>query len=206
MHYQKLVISPHIDDETLGCGGILDHNTFVLEIGVDNFHVVSREERIIELQEVKKILNFEFEILEGNIVNSYKIEQLIDPISHYINKIKPEEIYLPYPSYNQDHRVVYEAALIALRPHDINFFVNKVFIYEETQVYLWDYSHNINGSFKPNYFKNIDIERKMLAYQCLKSQVRSFRSPIMLKELAKIRGRQSNLDFAEAYQIIRYIN
>ena len=42
MKYKKLVISPHIDDEVLSCGGILDENTFVLECGVDNFHIVSR--------------------------------------------------------------------------------------------------------------------------------------------------------------------
>lgn len=205
MHFKKLVISPHIDDEILGCGGTLDNDTFVLEIGVDDFHVVSRDERILELQEAKKILNFSFAILEDNIVNSYKIDQLINPITNYINLIKPEEIYIPYPSYNQDHKTTYEAALVALRPHDLNFFVKKVFVYEETQVYLWDYSYNLNGSFKPNYFRKIDITSKILAYNCLKSQVRSFRSPVMLEELAKIRGRQSKLDFAEAFQAIRYV-
>ena len=205
MHFKKLVISPHIDDEILGCGGTLDKDTFVLEIGVDDFHIVSRDERILELQEAKKILNFSFAILENNIVNSYRIDQIINPITDYINEIKPEEIYIPYPSYNQDHKTTYEAALVALRPHDLNFFVKKVFVYEETQVYLWDYSYNLNGSFKPNYFRKIDIAKKVLAYNCLKSQVRSFRSPVMLEELAKIRGRQSKLDFAEAFQAIRYI-
>lgn len=205
MHFKKLVISPHIDDEILGCGGTLDKDTFVLEIGVDDFHIVSRDERILELQEAKKILNFTFAVLENNIVNSYKIDQLINPITNYINLVKPEEIYIPYPSYNQDHKTTYEAALVALRPHDLNFFVKKVFVYEETQVYLWDYSYNLNGSFKPNYFREINITKKIAAYSCLKSQVRSFRSPVMLEELSKIRGRQSKLDFAEAFQVIRYV-
>lgn len=205
MHYQRLVISPHIDDEILGCGGSLDENTFVLEIGVDEFHIVPREERIRELEAAQNKLKFSFDILDNNIVNSYKTKDLIDPIAHYINEIKPDEIYIPYPSYNQDHRATYEASLIALRPHDINYFVKKVLVYEETQVFLWDYSHDLNGSFKPNFFRRIDIEKKIEAYKLLKSQVRSFRSPEMLLELAKIRGRQSQLDFAEAFQVIRYI-
>ncbi len=204
-HFRKLVISPHIDDEILGCGGSLDENTFVLEIGVDEFHIVPREERIRELESAQVQLKFSFDILKGNIVNSYRTNDLIDPIAKYINEIKPEEIYIPYPSYNQDHRATYEASLIALRPHDINYFVKKVLVYEETQVFLWDYSHDLNGSFKPNFFREIDIERKIEAYKLLKSQVRSFRSPEMLRELAKIRGRQAQLDFAEAFQVIRYI-
>jgi LmbE family N-acetylglucosaminyl deacetylase len=205
MHYQRLIISPHIDDEILGCGGSLNSNTFVLEIGVDEFHIVPRAERIKELKSAQNLLGFSFEILEDNLVNSYKTRDLIDPIAHYINKIKPEEVYIPYPSYNQDHRATYEASLIALRPHDINFFVKKVFVYEETQVFLWDYSHDLNGSFKPNFFREIDIEKKKEAYKLLESQVRSFRSPEMLEELARIRGRQSQLEFAEAFQTIRYI-
>ena len=36
MKYKKIVISPHIDDEILGCGGILDKDTLVLECGVDD--------------------------------------------------------------------------------------------------------------------------------------------------------------------------
>jgi len=205
MRFKRLVVSPHIDDEILGCGGSLDENTFVLEIGVDDFHIVSRAERIRELESAQKYLGFTFEILENNVVNSYNTRDLIDPIAHCINRITPEEIYIPYPSYNQDHRATYEASLIALRPHDINYFVKKVFVYEETQVFLWDYSHDINGSFKPNYFRDIDIEKKKEAYKLLKSQVRSFRSPEMLQELARIRGRQSQLEYAEAFQVIRYL-
>ena len=56
---KKLIISPHIDDEILGCGGILDKDTFVLECGVDKFHVVSRDTRILELKQAQKLLGFE---------------------------------------------------------------------------------------------------------------------------------------------------
>ena len=36
---KKLIISPHIDDEVLGCGGILDEDTFVLYCGMDEAHI-----------------------------------------------------------------------------------------------------------------------------------------------------------------------
>lgn len=199
-----MIISPHIDDEILGCGGSIDDGTFVLECGVDEFHIVPREERINELEAARKLLGFEYSILD-NIVNNYKLTNLIEGITKTINFIKPKEIYIPYPSYNQDHQEVYRASMVALRPHDLNHFVARVFIYEETQVISWDNSYNINGLFKPNYYREIDIERKLAAYRCLKSQVRSFRSPEFLQEIAQIRGRQSGKKYAEGFQCLRFV-
>ena len=202
--FERLVISPHRDDEVLGCGGSIDDRTFVLECGVDDFHIVPRQERINELEAAQKLLSFEYRILD-NVVNHYEVTNLIQGITDSINFIKPKEIYIPYPSYNQDHQEVYRAAMIALRPHDLNYFVPRVFVYEETQVVLWDNSHNINGLFKPNYYREIDIERKVAAYRCLKSQVRSFRSAEFLQEIAQLRGRQSGKKYAEAFQCLRFV-
>lgn len=202
--FERLVISPHIDDEVLGCGGSIDDRTFVLECGVDDFHIVPRQERINELEAAQKLLGFEYRILD-NVVNHYEVTNLIQGITDAVNFIKPKEIYIPYPSYNQDHQEVYRAAMIALRPHDLNYFVPRVFVYEETQVVLWDNSHNINGLFKPNYYREIDIERKLAAYRCLKSQVRSFRSAEFLQEIAQLRGRQSGKKYAEAFQCLRFV-
>jgi LmbE family N-acetylglucosaminyl deacetylase len=201
---EKLVVSPHIDDEVLGCGGTINDKTFVLECGVDDFHIVSKRERIIELEAAQKILGFEFEVLD-NKVNSYNVNNLIEGITKSINSIQPKEIYIPYPSYNQDHQEVYRASMVALRHHDLNYFVPRVFVYEETQVVLWDNSHDINGLFKPNYYREIDIEKKIAAYKCLRSQVRSFRSPEFLQEIAQLRGRQSGKKYAEAFQCLRYV-
>jgi len=201
---KRLVISPHIDDEVLGCGGQLDRDTFVVECGVDDFHIVSRVERIQELDKVKQKTGIDYVILE-NKVNSYEVSPLIEEITTQINRLKPEEVCIPYPSYNQDHQTVYKACMVALRPHDINHFVKRVLVYEETQVIAWDYANSINDSFKPNLFRRINIEDKLDLYLLMKSQVRAFRSPDFLRELAKIRGRQSMLDYAEAFQCIRWV-
>jgi LmbE family N-acetylglucosaminyl deacetylase len=201
---KKMVISPHIDDEVLGCGGIIDEKTFIVECGVDEFHIVSREERILELEKVQQALGFKYRVYD-NQVNRYEIAPIIEQVTQAINQYRPDEIYIPYPSYNQDHQVVYKACMVALRPHDVNYFVKKVFVYEETQVIAWDYSHSIGQSFKPNFFREIDIEKKLACYEMLKSQVRSFRSPEFLRELAQIRGRQAMVKNAEAFQCLRYV-
>ena len=120
-----------------------------------------------------------------------------------INRDKPEEIYIPHPSYNQDHRACYEACLIALRPHDINHFTPKVLIYEQPQVYLWNNNYR---EFKPHYFKEIDIDKKILLYSMLESQVREFRSPECIKSMAKVRGSQIRAEYAEAFEILRIVD
>jgi LmbE family N-acetylglucosaminyl deacetylase len=201
---KRIVISPHIDDEVLGCFTILDSETLVVECGVDDFHVVSREERLEELEALERKLKFSSIIL-NNEVNHYQVSKLINPITEIINDYQPEEIYIPYPSYNQDHQAVYSASLVALRPHDINFFVKRVLVYEETQVFDWDYSHDIYATFKPNTFRSLDIVRKIESYKLLASQVRNFRSPEYLEVCARLRGFQSQQAFAEAFLSIRNV-
>jgi LmbE family N-acetylglucosaminyl deacetylase len=201
----KIVISPHIDDEILGCGGTLDQNTLVLHCGIEDRSSISAEERLDEIKKAQNILGFKMKLLRKNVVNNYNVSDLIPDIEKIINEYRPEKVYIPYPSYNQDHVAVYQAALVALRPHDINHFVKKVLVYEQPHVFLWDNTHNIDGSFKPNYYVKIDIEKKIKAYQALPSQIRAFRSPSTITNLASLRGQQSNCDYAEAFKIIRWV-
>jgi len=206
---KTIILSPHIDDEVLGCFSMINKDTFIIYCGCDESHInfdwvkprPKLKHRIAELELVQKKHGFKYVIL-NNTVNEYKIQNLIPEFEKYINEIKPDEIYIPVPSYNQDHRVVYEAALTALRPHDINFFVKKVFIYEQLQD-LWNHNYH---KFNPTYFTPVDIEDKILTYQLYASQVRHFRNPEMLKSLASIRGAQSNLSYTEGFEVIRYIN
>jgi len=205
--YKKLVISPHIDDDVLGCGGILDKETFVLYCGVENRYEngkisISIEDRLDELDKVRNFLKFDVKLLD-NKVNNFELNDLIGEFEKVISTIKPEKIFVPHPSYNQDHRVVYEAALVALRPHDTNYFVNKILVYEQPHVFFWDHNY---GDFKPNYFIPININKKIKAYKCMKTQVRSFRSPDHLKALSKLRGTQGNCKDAEAFQVLRWVD
>jgi len=205
---KRLIIAPHIDDELLGCFSSIDENCFILYVGCDeskiNFKWVKQrpdlQQRLDELNLVQSKLHFSYEIL-NNQVNSYVIQDLIPEFERIINKIQPDELYIPVPSYNQDHRVVYEAALTAMRPHDINFFVKKVLVYEQIQD-LWNHNYH---EFKPTFFRLVDIEQKIESYHLMKSQVRSFRNGNMLKNLAAIRGIQSNLEYAEGFEVLRWV-
>lgn len=127
-----------------GCFSVLGPNTFVLYCGFDESLIrdnwvkprPSKEVRLKEMKEISSKYGFQYAVLE-NKVNYYIVQDLISSFEFHINKLKPDFVFIPNPSYNQDHRTVYEAMLTALRPHDINHFINKVLIYEQIQD-LWN--------------------------------------------------------------------
>ncbi len=204
---KTLIISPHVDDEVLGCGGILEEDSFVYFCGIDESKVTldknhripscEREEEIIK---VAQFLGYKYEINYKSKVNHYEITEFIANIEKVINSNMPEYIFIPHSGYNQDHQTIFNACQVALRPHDKNFFVKKVLVYEAIHDFLWSFNR-----FDPNYFVPIDINKKSKAYSLHKSQVRTFRSHKMLEELAKLRGAMSNCEFADAFQILRWV-
>ncbi len=202
---KNLVVAPHVDDEILGCGGIIDENFFVYYCSIDESAFEKDEtpvnERMKELKKSAEFLGYEWDVNTENRVNHLEMRKLIPIFEKIINKHKPEKIFIPYPSYNQDHKAVYEAALIALRPHDKNHFVKKVLLYEQADCLIWD-----DKEFKPNYFIPIDIERKIRAYETQKSQVREMRTPELIKNIAAIRGKMINEEYAEAFKILRWVD
>jgi len=196
---KTLIIAPHIDDEVLGCYSLLNENTFVCYLGVEDRSYVSAGERVKELEAAAKEKGFTWS-LNNHIVNQYRCDEMISVLEGHINEMKPENVFIPHFSYNQDHKAVYDASIIALRQHDINWFVKKVFVYEQPHTVLWPYR-----TFEPNYFIEIDVSDKIKTYQLYKSQVRGHRSSEFIEIMAKLRGTQANMKYAEAFHCIRYV-
>ncbi len=202
-----LILSPHADDEVLGCGGFLakfGKKCFVYYAGVDETGFekdgVGVKERIAQIKRIAGFLGFEWECNERNIVNHYDEKALMGDFEKIINKIRPDMAIIPHPSYNQDHRAVYNAALVALRPHDKNHFVPKVLQFEQDHAIIWD-----RNPINPNYFVRIDIDKKLEAYKMYEGEVRAMRSPEMLKVISKLRGSQIMADYAEGFFVLRWV-
>jgi LmbE family N-acetylglucosaminyl deacetylase len=196
---KNLIIAPHIDDEILGCFAVLNEETSVCYLGVEDRSYVSAKERVMEMEEAARAKRFKWTLF-NNTVNSYRCEQMISILEEEINRLQPEQVFIPNYSYNQDHRAVYDAAIVALRHHDINWFVKKVFIYEQPHTILWPYSN-----FTPNFYFQIDISEKIRTYGIYKSQVRAHRSADCIETMARLRGKQANIEYAEAFQCLRYV-
>lgn len=196
-----LIIAPHIDDEALGCGGTMATSVdfHVFFCGVSNFHIISREERLVEVRNVAEHFGYTWELYAESTVNRYDGKEFIDIFQNLINRRCPERVFIPYPSYNQDHREIYHAAMIALRPHDRNHFVKKVLVYEMLDCFWYEPKYEVN------YFVPIDINKKIFGYNLHGSQVRGHRSFDHVIALATLRGAAIGVPHAEAFIIKRWV-
>ena len=205
LEFKKLVISPHADDEVIGCASVLDKDSFVYICGVDESKFpadsTSANERLKDLDEASKVFGYTYECNTKSQVNHYKENDFIDIFEKLINKIKPQSVFIPCPDYNQDHKAIHHAAIIALRPHDKNFFVKRVLVYEMSHNAVWN-----PVKMNLNYFVPLDTKKKMLAYSKYRTEVRGMRSPERLEHVASIRGAAINTKYAEAFEIIRWVD
>ena len=135
-----------------------------------------------------------------------EIVNLIEEIKAFI---RPTIIYTHSAAdLNIDHRITSQATLTAFRPQP-----NEV--WQEIRTFeipsATDYGHkSITSSFEPNLY--IDIKsawgEKLSALNAYHIEMRSAphsRSLAGLENLAKLRGNQVGLEYAEAFEIIRKI-
>ncbi|MFX0135248.1 MAG: PIG-L deacetylase family protein, partial [Candidatus Hodarchaeota archaeon] len=136
-----LVITPHPDDEVLGCGGTIKKHT---EIGDQVYVCIVTEaytpewsedyikNREKEIEKCKKILGIEkyfFLKLPTVKLDQYPQKDLNAKITDIVISIKPDVLYIPHKGdLNKDHRLVFEASLVASRPLDHK--IGKILSYE----------------------------------------------------------------------------
>ncbi len=195
---RRLILAPHIDDEVLGCFAFLSADAHVLFAGVEDRP--STEVRKAEVAASASQLGFAYSMLD-NPVNNFAAAELIGSFEEAINRLKPHTVLIPDSSYNQDHRAVFDAGIVATRPHDQNWFVPEVLVYEQPHSVVWP-SHRAET---PNVFHEIDIEAKLHAYSLYGSQVRGHRSPETVRALAALRGSHIGVAHAEAFHARRIV-
>jgi LmbE family N-acetylglucosaminyl deacetylase len=196
---KNLVFAPHIDDEVLGCFSQMQPESHICYFGVEDRDYVSGKERIREMEKAAALYGFGWTLF-NNTVNRYDMRDLIGPMEERINALRPDFVFVPHFSYNQDHQAVYDAAMVALRPHDRNWFVPGVFVYEQPHTFTWP-----TKTFEPNFFFEIDVQEKVNTYQFYASQVRGHRSPELIKLMAQLRGEQAGVKHAEGFFCLRYV-
>lgn len=230
--HRLLVISPHPDDEVLGCGGLmhkvkgLGGKVFVLFLTVGDTVDFSQKgrstssERLDEIEKVAEYMDFDDYDLgfSGNghhlKLDVYGQKELMDLIERRskvaIETIKPTIVAFPSAfSYNQDHRMAAAATQAALRPAELTtkHMVELVLAYEVPADGWRMYSHP-----EPNFFVKLsdkDIEYKIEALRMYESQLRPRPNPRALdivKALAQLRGSQSGSEYAEGYATLRNLS
>ena len=214
-----LILSPHADDEILGCGGLISKyskqkyhiNVLILTNANKGAPEIYPPSVIEQIRKEAKIANnfigtkkLFFENLPAMNLNNFPVYKISDIINSYISKIKPEIVLIPSANdIHNDHKIIFKAAKVSLRPNKKSN-LKKILSYEVLSETEWNEEGKL---FNPNYFVRLtksDIANKVNAFLKYKSQVKKFphpRSKEAILNLSKVRGSQVFAEYAEAYKV-----
>jgi N-acetylglucosamine malate deacetylase 1 len=213
-----LVVAPHPDDETLGCGGTLfrhkqegDELYWVIvtcinvEAGWTKEDVKKRDE---EIASVKNKYGFR-DVFEFNSpttkMDTLPISDVIKKITNVYSAVKPEIIYVPFSNdVHTDHQLISKAFQSTFKwfryPH-----IKKVLMYETLSE--TDFNFMGNKTFRPNVFNNISrfLDDKIEVMKIYSDEMGEFpfpRSEKTIRSLANLRGSQAGYEAAEAFELV----
>ena len=213
-----LIISPHPDDETLGCGGtLLRHKSqgdqlywciiteMKTEMGWSDNLVKSRINEINSVKEIYEFIDvFNFGIPPTK-VDTVPISDIVEKLSDIYKIIEPEIIYMPFPyDVHTDHQIV-SKALKSTYKWFRHPYLRKILMYETLSE--TEFSFEAKNTFCPNVFINISefLDLKIDVMKIFKSEMGNSpfpRSEKTIRSLAAVRGSQSGYKAAEAFQLL----
>ena len=211
-----LVIAPHPDDETLGCGGTIakhvssgDHVTLCIVTTVytpdwTEESIDIRNEQItkaIEILGINDVIKLGYRTVKLDTIPQKEISERLADV---VKQVNPDIAYIPYKGdLHRDHRIIFESALVALRP--VNWNVQRILSYETLSETEWGQPIE---PFIPNAYCNISetFSKKAEAMEAYKTELKEYPHPRSLEAieaLAKKRGSEAGLFYAEAFMVIR---
>ena len=219
-----LIVVAHSDDESFGCGGLLKslsekkYKLYAISFTDGVGSRGKRTEKDIEERKkhsikASKILGFRWLAqynFPDNQLDKITLLEIVKIIEKH-KKILNPELVITHNFYdlNIDHRIIAEATLTAFRPEPKSK-CKEIITFEipsSTDYRMLKRSKN----FVPNYFINIQkyLNSKIKAIKSYKNELKKpphSRSIEGIRNLSKIRGNQSGVQYAEAYEIIRKID
>ncbi|MGP9693522.1 PIG-L deacetylase family protein [Brachybacterium sp. AOP25-B2-12] len=203
---RRLVLSPHMDDESMGCGGLLAKHPdeCTVAVAADSGDVRRREftQAMAVLGVTRTVeLGMEDGYLDRNI------PALVGAVDDLCREHRPEELYLPFPSLQQDHIAVYEAGMRAARLSMTpgHWSAPQVFVYDvavyDVNLYPTDLRWNV---FEP--LSREQAELKAGACEQYVSESPEGPHPIRaILQIAEAVGKTRGLEFAEQYALVRHV-
>ncbi len=203
---KAIVLAPHTDDGELGLGGTICK---MVEAGIEVYYVAfstaedsvpagfAKNQLAVEVKNATKILGIKEEnlVIYGYTVRKLNFvrQDILEKLIELRNKINPDLIFMPsLNDIHQDHKTVAEEGLRA--------FKNKTILGYEL---IWN-----NLQFDTDCFISLEkrhVETKSLSLKEYKTQEgRAYMSEDFIYSLAKTRGVQIGVDFAEAFEVVRW--
>jgi len=202
-----LILAPHTDDGEFGCGGSV---TRFIDEGKEVYYVAfSTAEESVPDPWPKDILKVEVKeatsrlgILPDNLIIfrykvrelSYHRQEILEELVKIKKDIHPDLVFLPSVNdLHQDHSTV---------------SVEGIRAFKDTAVLGYEIPWN-NIEFHTEAFISLseeNIDRKVFALDAYNSQKgRSYANEEFVRSLARMRGVQIGVRYAEAFEVIRWI-
>lgn len=207
---RALVVSPHADDETFGCGGTISKLTdegievdlLLGTLGYDHDSYLKREKemdgaiRILGIHSCEIIRPLE----EGRMDWVHQVV-FISAIEDYIESGRYDVVFIPYPSHHQDHIAMHRACMAALRPG--TFQPKMVLMYEYTYP-TWEVPDQYNGRFFVDITNTMKVKLQALAeYHAQLHEYPHPVSPGAVVIMGEARGLSIGVKFAEMFYVIQ---
>ena len=202
-----LVLAPHTDDGEFGCGGTINklinqgHDVYLAAFSACQQSVLPQFPSDILITEIKaatkklgikseNLILFDYDVRTFN----YKRQEILDDLIKLRSEIKPDIIFIPsLNDIHQDHKTIAEEGLRA-------FKFSSILCYEMP----WN-----NITFSTSSFfilDEVNIAAKIEALNEYKSQAhRSYANEKFIRSLATTRGVQIGSEYAEAFEVLRWI-
>lgn len=214
----SLIVAPHPDDETLGCGGTIlkqiaegveVHWLIVTSMKVnENWSLERLEAREAEIAKVAKSFGFSRTHrldLPSTQLDTLPFSDVVKAFGDLFQAIAPNVVYVPHRGdAHSDHRIVFDAVSACSKWFRYSS-IRKVYAYEtlsETR-----FSLRQDADFLPNTFVDIAgfLDSKIEIMQIYESELGEFpfpRSAEAISALASLRGCESGFKASEAFQLL----
>ena len=204
---RALVLAPHTDDGEFGCGGTI---VKLIEQGADVCYVAfSAAEKSVPKEFPNDILRKEVKEAtqvmgippQNLIILNYEVrdfplyrQEILEDLVKFQREIKPDLVLLPsLHDIHQDHMTIAQEGLRA-------FKTTTMLGYELP----WNNLTFNTTSFV--FLQDVHIRGKVEALHCYESQrSRRYASEDFIYSLARTRGTQIGAEFAEAFEVIRWV-
>ena len=207
MFSRVLILAPHTDDGELGCGGTIAR---FIEEGKEVYYAAfSVAEKSVPEGFPKNILEIEVRkamkilgVSESNLLIykyevrtfSYHRQEILEDIISLRKELQPDLVFIPSPNdLHQDHKVIAEEGIRAFKK-------STILGYEMP----WNNISFNTISFIP--LEERHIKKKIDALRCYETQrYRSYLNEDFIRSLARTRGTQIEVEYAEAFEVIRWV-
>lgn len=217
-----LVITPHTDDELFGCGGTLlkilqERPKTKIKIAVMSCSArylahlnreVTEDEQWQEFVKCSEHISTEppVKLSSQSRLEEEPVYRVIRWLDQLINDYRPTTIFIPEPSYHQEHQLVYRSSIAACRPTFGDKDIKNIYLYE-IPTSTWN---GAEGFYKPNIYvdisnhieKKIDIFKDVYKVQYT-SEKRNKLGEHGIRSHAKYRGIEAGQDYSETFMLLK---